>query len=97
MPCEPGFCPHCVLAGAITTVTNLTAGPVLSAAAEPPSEPKLSRPPSLTMGGRSVSQSEHQEMKEKTPLLEAVEPSEYKYISFHNEFIFCGFFLIIGL
>lgn len=57
-------------------MTNLTAGPVLSAAAEPPPEPKLTRPPSLTMSGRSASQAEPQEMKEKTPLLEAAEPSE---------------------
>uniref|UniRef100_A0A061QFY8 Putative voltage-gated potassium channel n=1 Tax=Cupiennius salei TaxID=6928 RepID=A0A061QFY8_CUPSA len=63
------------IAGAITTVTNLTAGPVLTAATEPPPEPKLSRPPSLTMGGRSASQAEPQDMKEKTPLLEAVEPT----------------------
>lgn len=66
-----------IITGAITAVTNLTAGPVLSATAEPPPEPKLTRPPSLTMSGRSASQAEHQEMKEKTPLLEAAEPSEY--------------------
>ncbi|XP_035217650.1 potassium voltage-gated channel subfamily H member 6-like isoform X2 [Stegodyphus dumicola] len=66
-----------VLHGAITAVTNLTAGPVLTAASQPSQDTQISRPPSLIMA-RSDTQTEPQETKEKTPLLDAVEPSMQK-------------------
>ncbi|XP_054713690.1 potassium voltage-gated channel subfamily H member 6-like [Uloborus diversus] len=61
------------LHGAITAVTNLTAGPVLSTQG-PEQLQHASRPPSLIMG-RPATQTEPQEAKERTPLLDAAEPT----------------------
>ncbi|GFR28253.1 potassium voltage-gated channel subfamily H member 6 [Trichonephila clavata] len=64
-----------VYAGAIATVTSLATGPLSSiVVASQAQEPPATRPPSLAMA-RPGTQTEPQETKEKTPLLDAVEPT----------------------
>ncbi|GFU17415.1 potassium voltage-gated channel subfamily H member 6 [Nephila pilipes] len=66
---------HSIAAGAIATVTSLATGPLSSiVVASQAQEPPATRPPSLAMS-RPETQREHQETKEKTPLLDAVEPT----------------------
>ncbi|GBN15181.1 Potassium voltage-gated channel subfamily H member 6 [Araneus ventricosus] len=61
--------------GAIATVTSLATGPLSSVVVtQQAQEPLASRPPSLTMA-RPETQGEPHETKEKTPLLDAVEPT----------------------
>ncbi|XP_055947340.1 potassium voltage-gated channel subfamily H member 2-like isoform X4 [Argiope bruennichi] len=64
-----------VCAGAIATVTSLATGPLSAVVVtQQAQEPLASRPPSLTMA-RPETQAEPHETKEKTPLLDAVEPT----------------------
>ncbi|CAL1267190.1 unnamed protein product [Larinioides sclopetarius] len=61
--------------GAIATVTSLATGPLSSVVVtQQAQEPIASRPPSLSMA-RPEMQAESYETKEKTPLLDAVEPT----------------------
>ncbi|XP_071040317.1 voltage-gated inwardly rectifying potassium channel KCNH7 isoform X14 [Parasteatoda tepidariorum] len=63
-----------ITGGAITTMTNLAKGPISSVVSPQSQEHHISRPPSLTMP-KTDTQTEPIDSKEKTPLLDAEEPT----------------------